>query len=105
VAPNDRTRLFRKLRLSGPARRDLQDIGDYTRREWGAAKKRKYLRRIRDRLEELRDMPGIGAPRGDIAAGLRARLVGKHIVFYRESKTTVTIIRVLHQSMDPGLHL
>ncbi len=95
----------RKLRLSGPAKRDLQDIGDYTRREWGAAQRRKYLRRIRDRLEALRDGPGIGAPRDDIAAGLRACPVEKHIVFYRESKTAVTIVRVLHQSMDPGLHL
>ncbi len=94
----------RKLRLSGPAERDLRNIGDYTRREWGAAQRRKYLRRIRDRLEELRDMPGIGAPRGDIAAGLRAHPVEKHIVFYRESKTAVTIVRVLHQSMDPGPH-
>lgn len=49
-------------------------------------------------------MPGIGTARGDIAAGLRARPVEKHIVFCRESKTTVTIIRVLHQSMDPGPH-
>ena len=95
----------RKLRLSGPARRDLQEIGDYTRRKWNAAQKRKYLRRIRDRLEALRDMPGIGAARDDIAAGLRACPAEKHIVFYRESKTAVTIVRVLHQGMDPGPHL
>ena len=95
----------RKLRLSGPARRDLQAIGAYTLREWGAAQKRKYLRRIRDRLEALRDMPGIGTPRDDVDTGLRASPAERHIIFYRETKTTVTIVRVLHQSMDPGLHL
>ena len=95
----------KKLRISGPARLDLGRIGDYTRREWGAAQKRKYLGQIKDGFRALRDTPGIGVRRDDIATGLRALPVRKHVIFYRETKSEVVIVRVLHESMSPELHL
>ncbi len=94
-----------ELRISGPARRDLERIGEYTRAEWGAAQRRKYLGHIKDGFKALRDTPGIGARRDDIHEGLRAHPVGKHIIFYRETKAVLTVVRVLHQSMSPDLHL
>jgi toxin ParE1/3/4 len=93
------------LRISGPAKRDLQRIGEYTRREWGAAQKRKYLGQIKVGFKAVWDTPGIGIRRDDIHAGLRAHPVRKHVVFYRESKTELVIVRVLHESMNPELHL
>jgi toxin ParE1/3/4 len=98
--PISRPRRPRRLRVSDPARRDLEGIGDYTRREWGARQKRKYLGQIRDAFRMLRDSPGIGTPRDDIVAGLRAHPVGRHVVFFRESGDAVVIVRVLHESMD-----
>jgi toxin ParE1/3/4 len=95
----------KKLHISGPARRDLERIGEYTRAEWGAAQKRKYLGQLKDGLKALRDTPGIGTQRDDIHKGLRAHPVGKHVIFYRESKTELTIVRVLHGSMCPELRL
>ena len=95
----------RKLRISGSARRDLERIGDYTRAEWGAAQKRKYLGQIKDGFKAVRDTPGIGIRRDDIRDGLRAYPVRKHVIFYRETKTELTIVRVLHARMDPGLRL
>ena len=95
----------RKLRISGPARRDLEGIGEYTRAEWGAAQKPRYLGQIKDGFKAVRDAPGIGARRDDIHKGLRAHPVRKHIIFYRESKTEVTVVRVLHEGMNPELHL
>ena len=95
----------RKLRISGPARRDLERIGEYTRAKWGAAQKRKYSGQLKDGFKALRDTPGIGTRRDDIHKGLRAHPVGKHVIFYRETKTELTIIRVLHESMNPALRL
>jgi toxin ParE1/3/4 len=95
----------KKLLISGPATRDLERIGDYTRAEWGAAQKRKYLGQIKDGFKALRDTPGVGARRDDIDKGLRAHPVRRHIIFYRETKAELTIIRVLHESMNPDLHL
>jgi len=95
----------KKLRISGPARRDLERIGEYTRAEWGAAQRRKYLGQIKNGFRALRDTPGIGARRDDILEGLRALPVRKHVIFYRETATELTIVRVLHENMDPKLHL
>ena len=95
----------KKLRISEPAKRDLERIGEYTRAEWGAAQKRKYLGQIKDGFKAVRDTPGIGTQRDDIRKGLRAHPVRKHVIFYRETKTEVTVVRVLHEGMNPELHL
>ncbi len=95
----------KKLRISGPARLDLGRIADYTRRAWGAAQKRKYLGQIKDGFKAVRDAPGIGTRRDDIRNGLRAQSVRKHVIFYRVTKSEVVIVRVLHESMNPELHL
>ena len=98
--PNNKT-----LRISGPAKRDLERIGEYTRAEWGAAQKRKYLGQIKDGFKAVRDTPGIGTQRNDIHDGLRSHPVRKHVIFYRVTRTELAIVRVLHQSMNPELHL
>ncbi len=56
-------------------------------------------------LKAVRDTPGIGTRRDDIHTGLRAQSVQKHVIFYRETKSELVIVRVLHESMNPELHL
>ncbi len=56
-------------------------------------------------FKAVRDTPGIGTRRDDIHTGLRAQSVQKHVIFYRETKSEVVIVRVLHQSMNPELRL
>jgi plasmid stabilization system protein ParE len=34
---------------------------------------------------------------------LRRAVVGSHVVFFREDAAAVTVVRVLHQSMDVGM--
>ncbi len=95
----------KKLRISGPAKLDLGRIGDYTRRAWGAAQKRKYLGQIKGGFKAVGDTPGTGTRRDDIGTGLRAQSDQKHVIFYRVTKSEVVIVRVLHESMNPELHL
>jgi len=92
--------ICKRLRVSAPAKADLAHIGDHTRRVWGAAQKHKYLGLIKDKFNALRRMPGLGASRNDIAAGLRALMAERHIIFYRETQTELEIVRVLHGNMD-----
>ncbi len=96
---------FKKLHISGPAKKDLERIGDYTGREWGVAQKRKYLGQIKDTFKAIRDTPGLGSPRDDIDKDLRAHPVRKHIIFYRQTKNLLVVVRVLHESMDWKQHL
>ena len=92
----------RRLRISGPAQRDLSQIGTYTKKTWGAAQKKKYLGQIKQTLAVLAEAPGLGTLREDIAEGLRSHVVGRHIVFYREAGAELVIARVLHQRMEPS---
>ena len=94
-----------ELRVSGPAKTDLERLGEYTRPRWGAAQKRRYLGQIKDAFKAIRDTPGLGAPRDDIVKGLCARHARKHIIFYRQTRNRIVIVRVLHESMDPERHL
>ena len=56
-------------------------------------------------LEVLRNSPGAGKPRDEIDAGLRSLPVRRHVIFYREKKTIIEIVRILHDEMDPDRHL
>lgn len=95
----------KRIRISGPATRDLASIGAYTQREWGKRQKTTYLSIIKNKFSELRDTPGMGMNRDDVGDGLRAHPVGKHVVFYRDTEAALIVIRVLHQNMDPRRHL
>lgn len=94
-----------KLVLTDKASADLAVIRDYTRRSWGPAKARSYLRDIRDRLRLLVQFPELGQPRDDIRPGVRSVVCRSHLAFYRIDKDAVTILRVLHVSQDHARHL
>ncbi len=96
---------MKRIVVSDAARADLQNIADYTEREWGTTHKTKYLTAIRKRFILLRQRPEIGAERGDIAAGYRSLIVGRHVIFYRAEGEGVIIVRILHQRMDVKRHL
>ena len=57
------------------------------------------------KFRTLRGTPGIGTPHDDIDAALRAHLVGRHVIFNRETGFAVVIVRVLHTPMDLEFHL
>lgn len=80
-------------------------IAEYTRREWGAAQKKKYLGQINRCLKLIRKSSAIGTSRHDIDPGLLAHPVEQHIVFYRETGQAILVVRVLHGSMDVARHL
>ena len=96
---------FKTLRVSDPAKQDLALIGARTQHQWGKAQKTKYLGHFRATFELLRNSPGAGKPRENISPGLRSHPVRRHVIFYREKKTVVEIVRVLHEAMDPDRHL
>jgi toxin ParE1/3/4 len=94
-----------RLVVSPDARADLKGIARYTEKEWGAARKTRYLAAIRERFTTLLRHPQIGAPREDLAPGYRSLPVGRHVIFYRVADDEIVILRVLHQRMDVRLHL
>ena len=91
----------RRLVVSNIAQIDLANIHDYiAERNLAAAD------RVVDQIEAtglaLVVAPFTGSAVGESHPGLRFRVVGKYVVFYRVTDETVWIQRVLHGARDFG---
>jgi toxin ParE1/3/4 len=92
---------MKRIRVSHPAERDLDDIWYYIAKKSGSTD-------TADRLVEsiaaafllLARTPKAGTRREVIAPGLRGFPVGNYIVYYAETKQHVVISRVLHGRRD-----
>jgi toxin ParE1/3/4 len=91
-----------KLDLSEEAARDLDEILNYSIRLWGVARAFGYIEDIDARLKALarEEMSGVRAD--EISPGLRRQLAGSHAIWFRIEGDRLKVVRVLHQSRDPG---
>ena len=86
--------------LSPEADQDLEDIFDYTEREFGIDQAIEYLSGFEGIIAKLVHNPGLGKKREEIREGLRSLLKDKHVVFYRILDNRIRIVRILHGSRD-----
>jgi len=96
---------FKPVRVSDPAKKDLQLISKYTEQQWGNNQKDAYLALFKVFFKKLSSQGNIGSQRDDINKGLFFFPVKKHMVYYRESDNEFSVIRVLHVRMDVEKHL
>lgn len=90
-----------KASFSGRAKADLLSIGEHTLRNWGDAQTVRYLDGLEQDAKLLARNPGIGRSCDWIRPGLRRFEQGWHIMFYRQAKGGILVVRILHQSMLP----
>ncbi|MFA6153779.1 type II toxin-antitoxin system RelE/ParE family toxin [Mesorhizobium sp.] len=74
---------------------DLITIWQHIARDSEAAADR-LLDRIEARWQQLTTYPFSGAPRDDIAPGIRHLVVGEYLTLYRVADDAIEILRVLH---------
>ena len=86
--------------LSPLAERDLEGIWRYTFRTWSRVQADRYHGAIIEAVEDLAAGRKAGRDAGDIREGYRRHKVGRHVLFYRENDDHLSVIRILHQSMD-----
>ena len=94
-----------KYILSPNAQKSLRSIKAYSLEQFGERQTKIYLQSIQSRFEKLVENPEIGKVRHEIKQGYLSALIGSHVVFYRKANSHIEIIDVLHQSMEPLLHL
>ena len=94
-----------KYILSEAAQEDIRNIQGYTREIWGTAQTKTYLLELTATFTKLARRPKLGRRRDDLNLNLRSFLSGNHLVFYREAKENIEVVRVLHSSMDIPQHL
>ena len=80
---------------------DVEAIGDYI-----AEHSPKAASRLVDALERRGTLltlhPFSGAPRDDIAPGIRHLIVGEYLTLYRVDDDAIEIVRVLHGRRNVG---
>lgn len=91
--------------LSPQALRSLQQISAYTLENFGRKQQKQYLQNLRTTMQAVAQNPGIGRDRSDLKAGYLSVPVGKHNIYFRTQAWGIEVIDVLHQSMEPPLHL
>lgn len=92
-------------RLTPAAQRDLSSIWDYTEARWGLEQAEIYINEARSAIERVAVDPRRGRSCEEVRTGYRKYSFGSHVLFYVERADHIAIIRVLHQRMDPTLHL
>jgi toxin ParE1/3/4 len=103
-----------RVRLGAAAELDFANIVKWTTENFGARHSRIYQQTLVQAIGELAEGPDVAGSkvRDEIMPGLRTVHVarhgrrGSHFVLYRVApKTTIEIIRILHDRMDLQRHL
>lgn len=98
--PENKTYSIRKT-----ADQDLEKILLYSVNNWGTTRAERYIREIVETFQILADDYSIGLDYSHVRPNLYAYRVVSHLVFYKPSKKGVSILRILHKSMDFERHI
>jgi toxin ParE1/3/4 len=96
---------MRRLEFTPRARRDIEEIWEYSVDQFGLDKTDAYLRDIQRAAMAVTDDPRRGLACDEIRSGYRKFSVGSHILFFKASATRVVIVRILHRRMDFVRHI
>ncbi len=99
------TRPYPRYQFTEKAERDLEGIIDYTTQQWGVSQADTYLDGLETRAQLLADNPDLGTKREALSEGLLSFPFESHILYYMKQPYGITIVRVIHQNMDPLKHL
>lgn len=87
--------------LTRKAKADLTEIARYTLKRWGREQRNAYLKQFDDTFHLLSEQPEIGKPCNEIRHGYFKFPQGSHVIFFKYcDHNRITIIRILHKSMD-----
>lgn len=88
------------LRLRDEALADLANIADYGASNHGWPAAEAYLQSIDGALEQLKQYPLSGMARHELTDNLRSLSFRQHHIFYLLSDDHVSVVRILHKSVD-----
>lgn len=82
------------------AEKDLEVIIDFAAQRWGVAQSHNYIDDLEALAQILANNPLLGTERDELSQGLRSFPYQSHLLFYVLRKGGITIVRVLHTSVD-----
>jgi toxin ParE1/3/4 len=96
---------MRGLDFTPRARREIEEIWEYSADQFGLDRADLYLRDIQRPAMTVAEDPRRGLACDKIRSGYRKFSVGSHILFFKASASRVVIVRILHRRMDFGRHI
>ncbi len=94
-----------ELVISPAALDDIRSIGKYSTRKWSEKQADIYVAKIYSGFEFIQGNPTHHSLRRVPVCGCCFLRVESHLIFFRDSETSVEIVRILHSSMDFERHL
>ena len=88
------------VRLTPLAKADLNDIWEYSAKQWNIEQAEAYMRALDATFHLLVLNPRLGRNIDDIRKGYFKFSTASHILIYRVHKAQVEIVRILHKSSD-----
>lgn len=82
------------------AKRDLADIAVWLMENASDRVAVDILGRIEAKIDQLRDLPLIGAPRDDLAPRVRILVEHPYVILHRASRSEADILRIVHGARD-----
>ncbi len=92
------------FKLRSKADKDLEKIYRYSVEGWGTSHANSYIFDMEKAFQNLASNSQLGRDCSGIKTNLRAFRVVSHVIFYKPTAYGVTIIRILHKSMDEQRH-
>ncbi|RLV58372.1 type II toxin-antitoxin system RelE/ParE family toxin [Parashewanella curva] len=97
--------MAKSIHLKPKAIQDLEDIFIYSYRQFGEARAEQYIQDLNSAFTKAATSPELGRNCDEISPNLQALFVVSHVVFYKVKGNNLTVIRVLHKSMDHKRHM
>ena len=95
----------REILLRPRAEEDLESIYDYSYDEFGLNRAVEYIYDLNNAFIKLANNPDLARKCDVIKPNLQTYQVSSHIIFFKATKVHISIIRILHKSMDSPRHL
>jgi len=94
-----------KYILSPNAQESLSGIKAYSLEKFGERQTKIYLEKIDERMCFVAVNPNKGKDRDTLKKVFYSISAGSHTIYYKIKDTHIDIVDVLHQKMEPLLHL
>ena len=93
-----------ELRFSNRAIHDIRTVLRYTRKVWGETQRESFSADLNEAFHSLRQYPSLGQREIGTNEETRSFPFSSYIITYVVGETSVTILRVQHQRMNPSQH-
>lgn len=91
---------MRSIKISKQASHEIDTIWEYTKEHWSEQQADYYHALLWQEFRSIRDNPETGKSYDGVIKGLRSTKVKSHLIFYKTSKKSIFIFRILHERMD-----